>query len=41
MGYIIAALYAFGAVVFLVLLIYVLVNRLEERKKENFEQRDN
>ena len=41
MGFVIAILYGFGLLVALILLIYVLVNRFEERKKEDFEKRDN
>lgn len=41
MGFLIAILYGFGFLIFIVLLIYVIVNRVEERKKENFEKREN
>lgn len=41
MHIIIAALYGLGGILFLILLLYVLINRLEERKKEDFEKRDN
>ena len=41
MHFIIAAFYGLAGIVFLILLIYVILKRLEERKKENFEKRNN
>jgi hypothetical protein len=41
MGFLIAILYGFGFLIFLILLIYVIINRAEEKKRENFEKRDN
>lgn len=41
MGYLIALLYGFGFIVLIILLIYVIVNRIEEKKREDFEKRDN
>jgi uncharacterized membrane protein YkvI len=41
MKYLVAAFYGLGGIVFLILLIYVIVKRLEERNKENFEKRKN
>lgn len=38
---IVTILYALGLLVFIVLLIYVIVKRLDEKKGENFEKRDN
>lgn len=41
MGFIVLGLYLLGGLVFLLLLLYVLFNRLDERRRENFEKRDN
>jgi hypothetical protein len=41
MGFLIASLYGLGFIIFLILLIYVIINRVEEKKRENFEKRDN
>jgi uncharacterized membrane protein len=34
-------LYAIGAIASIVIIIYLIVKRLEEKKKEDFEDRDN
>lgn len=41
MGFLIAILYGFGLLIFIILLIYVIVNRVEEKNKEDFEERNN
>lgn len=34
-------LYGLGIIVFLILLAYVIAKRIDEKKSENFEKRDN
>lgn len=41
MASLLAILYGFGSIVLIILLIYVIVNRIEEKKGEDFENRDN
>jgi hypothetical protein len=41
MPFILAAFVGLGGIIFLILLIYVIINRVDERKKEKFERRDN
>lgn len=41
MGYVLALLYGLGFIIIVILLIYVIVNRIDEKKRENFEKRDN
>jgi hypothetical protein len=38
---VILSLYAFGAVVVIILLIYLIDKRIKDRDKEDFEKRDN
>jgi hypothetical protein len=35
-----AGIYLFVSIIVLILIIYVIVNRIEEKKKERFEKRD-
>jgi hypothetical protein len=41
MGFLITALYGLGFAIVLVLLVYVIINRIEEKNNETFEKRDN
>jgi uncharacterized membrane protein len=41
MTWIIAGIYGFGFIIFLILLLYIIVKRIEDRKKEKFEKRNN
>lgn len=41
MGYLITLFYGIGFIVLIILLFYVFANRIEEKKREDFEKRDN
>lgn len=41
MTVLIAAIYGIGIIIFLILLIYVIAKRIEEKNEETFEKRDN
>ena len=41
MPLIIGLIYGFGFLIFIILLIYVIIKRMDEKDKEDFEKRDN
>ncbi len=41
MGYVLVLTYGLGIIVLIILLIYVIVNRIDEKNREEFEKRDN